>query len=185
MENIVINSVAFPKHLFGKSLDNWEQAERLLIVQARKHGASLRDISNNLDIDYQKFKKQVNLLLPQASGTPEAVLKRNESKILEIIAYGEPLTEAQVANIFDISHCGASLLLSFVPVYQYRKNNSNFKPFIVTNKLKRVTKKYPEPALKVSTKDLSKSDLEELRHLHYTVDLAQKRIKQILDSYKV
>ena len=184
MENIIINSVTFPKHLFGKSLDSWEQAERLLIVQARKHGASLRDISDKLDIDYQKFKRQVNLLLPQASGTPEAVLKRNESKILEIIAYDEPLTEAQVASIFNISYCGASLLLSFVPVYQYRKNNSNFKPFIMTNKLKKVTKKYPEPTLKVLSKDLSKSDVEELRHLHYTVDLAQQRIATILAKYK-
>ena len=137
-----------------------------------------------LRLNIIKFKKQINLLLPQASGTPEAVLKRNESKILEIIAYGEPLTEAQVANLFDISHCGASLLLSFVPVYQYRKNNSNFKPFIITNRLKKVTKKYPEPALKVLSKDLSKSDVEELRHLHYTIDLAQQRIATILAKYK-
>ena len=54
----------------------------------------------------------------------------------------------------------------------------------MTNKLKKVTKKYPEPTLKVLSKDLSKSDVEELRHLHYTIDLAQQRIATILAKYK-
>ena len=50
MQNFIINGVTFPSECYGKPLRKWDKEHQLLVVQARKNGASIRKIGQTLDL---------------------------------------------------------------------------------------------------------------------------------------
>ena len=194
MQPITIKGIVFPAELFGKKIKNWTHEQRLLIVQARTRGASIFDIANALDIQYYSAILDINHLIPQASSTPQAILEKFKDKLRELSDYGDPLTAVQVAELYEIKYSRAQLLLSYLPVWTYRNTNPQFKPLTCSGRGRKKVIVDNKPVVKksivVTTKTdeyaqkLSKSDVEELRHLHYTIDLAQQRIATILAKYE-
>ena len=194
MQPITIKGIVFPAELFGKKIKNWTHEQRLLIVQARTRGASIFDIADVLDIQYHSAILDINHFIPQASSTPQAVLEKLKTKLTELSDYGEPLTAVQVAELYEIRYNRAQLLLSYLPVWTYRNANPQFKPLTCSGRSRKKVVVDNKPVVKksivVTTKTdeyaqkLSKSDVEELRHLHYTIDLAQQRIATILAKYE-
>ena len=121
MQPITIKGIVFPAELFGKKIKNWTHEQRLLIVQARTRGASIFDIADALDIQYHSAILDINHLIPQASSTPQAILEKLKTKLTELSDYGEPLTAVQVAELYEVKYNRAQLLLSYLPVWAYRK----------------------------------------------------------------
>ena len=198
MQPITIKGIVFPAELFGKKIKNWTHEQRLLIVQARTRGASIFDIADVLDIQYHSAIFDINHFIPQASSTPQAILEKLKTKLTELSDYGEPLTAVQVAELYEIKYTRARLLLSYLPVWTYRNNNPQFKPLTCSGRGRKKVIVDNKPVVKTEVKNsvvattktdeyaqkLSKSDVEELRHLHYTIDLAQQRIATILAKYE-
>ena len=197
MQPITIKGIVFPAELFGKKIKNWTHEQRLLIVQARTRGASIFDIADVLDIQYHSAILDINHFIPQASSTPQAVLEKLKTKLTELSDCGEPLTAVQVAELYEVKYNRAQLLLSYLPVWAYRNANPQFKPLMCSGRGRKKVIVQNKPVIKTEVKNsvtttktdeyvqkLSKSDVEELRHLHYTIDLAQQRIATILAKYK-
>ena len=194
MQPITIKGIVFPAELFGKKIKNWTHEQRLLIVQARTRGASIFDIADVLDIQYHSAILDINHFIPQASSTPQAVLEKLKTKLTELSDYGEPLIAVQVAELYGVKYNRAQLLLSYLPVWAYRNANPQFKPLTCSGRGRKKVIVDNKPVVKKSVvattktdeyaQKLSKSDVEELRHLHYTIDLAQQRIATILAKYE-
>ena len=63
MQNFIINGVTFPSECYGKPLRKWSKEHQLLVVQARKNGASIRKIGQTLDLELTLTFYTVNQLV--------------------------------------------------------------------------------------------------------------------------
>lgn len=176
MQNFIINGVNFPSECYGKPLRKWDKEHQLLIVQARKNGASIRKIGQTLDLELTLLNIEVNRLLPQASNTSNVILKRHEEVLNSLEDIADELTVPLAMQLLDKPYNQASYILSLVFVRRYRKNNPNVS---VLRSLKTSVKKVE--VTKGST--LDKDDLSKLNHLAYLASLIQKEIKAITDKY--
>ena len=176
MQNFIINGVTFPSECYGKPLRKWDKEHQLLIVQARKNGASIRKIGQTLDLELTLLNIEVNRLLPQASNTSNVILKRHEEVLDSLEDIADELTVPLAMQLLDKPYNQASYILSLVFVRRYRKNNPNVS---VLRSLKTSVKKVE--VSKGST--LDKDDLNKLNHLAHLTSLIQKEIKTITDKY--
>lgn len=178
MQNFIINGVTFPSECYGKPLRKWSKEHQLLIVQARKNGASVRKIGQVLDLELTLLNIEINKLIPQASNTSNTILERHKETLDSLEEVADDITTTLAAELLDKSYNQASYLVSLVFVRRYRKEHPEVVPF---KNLRMSKKKLASKSTSGTT--LCKDDLNKLEHLSYLASLIQKEIKSITDKY--